>query len=72
MATNSFSFTSIAVNEGVLLNFAHFPPNHYPSAFYAIRPSGNASFDDVYLYKSGVEHYYKTFGGGRNRWGIIH
>lgn len=71
VATNSFSFPSIAVNnnEDVLINFAHFSPNHYPSASYAIRPSGSAGFDDTYLYKSGVEHYYKTFGSGRNRWG---
>lgn len=71
VATNSFSFPSIAVNnnEDVLINFAHFSPNHYPSASYAIRPAGTANFDDTHLYKSGVEHYYKTFGGGRNRWG---
>jgi hypothetical protein len=69
--TNSFAFPSIAVNdnEDLLLNFAHFSPNIYPAASYAIRPAGSTNFSDVYIYKQGLEAYYKTYGGSRNRWG---
>jgi hypothetical protein len=71
MPTNSFAFPSIAVNdnEDVLLNFAHFSPTQYPGASYALRTNGSASFSDVYLFKEGVEHYYKTYDGSSNRWG---
>jgi hypothetical protein len=72
--TNSFAFPSITVNdnEDLFLNFAHFSPTIYPTTSYAVRLAGSASFDDVYIYKQGLEAYYKTYGGSRNRWGIIH
>ena len=68
---NSFAFPSIAVNdyEDVLISFAHFSPNLYPSASYVVREHGTSVFSPIYTFKSGLEHYYKTYGGNRNRWG---
>ncbi len=69
--TNSFAFPNIAVNdnEDVLINFAHFSPTTYPSSSYSLRPNGVSNFSSNYTYVSGVEHYFKDYGGGRNRWG---
>ncbi len=69
--TNSFAFPSLAINdnEDVLINFAHFSPTTYPSSSYALKLGGSSTFSSNYTYKAGVEHYYKRYGGSRNRWG---
>lgn len=69
----SYAFPTIAVNqfEDVLIGHNIFSAQQYASAGYSFR----AHYDPVnqirmpYQYKNGLAPYYKTFGGGRNRWG---
>jgi len=69
----SYAFPTIAVNqfEDILIGHNIFSTQQYASAGYSYR----AHFDPInqvrmpYQYKSGLAPYYKTFGGGRNRWG---
>ena len=73
--TNEFSFAypSIAVNanEDVFIGHGVYSLNQYAGAGYSYK----AYFDDsnsmrtYHQYKEGLASYYKTFGGGRNRWG---
>lgn len=70
---NFFAFPSIAVNSqnDVLLGYACFSANTFASACYSFRDSGDAAntLRDSVLLKSGEQTYFKTFGGGQNRWG---
>ncbi|PKP52460.1 MAG: hypothetical protein CVT92_08840 [Bacteroidetes bacterium HGW-Bacteroidetes-1] len=69
----SFAFPTLAVNafEDMLIGHNIFSFNQYASAGYSYK----AHFDPLnttrspYQYKDGLAPYYKTFGGGRNRWG---
>ncbi len=69
----SFAFASIAVNanEDIFIGHNVFSNTQYASAGYSYK----ANYDDpnsmrtYYQYKDGISPYYKTFGGGRNRWG---
>ena len=69
----SFAFPSIAVNanEDVFIGHGAFSPNEYAGAAYSYKDhlDDSGSMRDFYLYKEGMAPYYKTFGGGRNRWG---
>ena len=71
--TFSFAFTSIAVNknEDVFLGFDVFSDTQYASAGYAYKSHYDEpnSMREHFQYKDGLSPYYKTFGGGRNRWG---
>jgi hypothetical protein len=67
------AFPSLSVNRfnDVLIGFSMFSTNYYASAAYAFR-----SFNDArntvrrpYIFHYGEGRYYKTYGGGRNRWG---
>jgi hypothetical protein len=68
-----YGFPSLSVNAAndVLVGFSEFQSNDFPDAGYAFR----AGFDppstmrDPVTLKEGEGPYYKTFGGGRNRWG---
>lgn len=68
-----YAFPTIAVNrfEDVLIGHNIFSANQYASSGYSYK----AHFDPdgvlraPYQYKDGLAPYYKTFGGGRNRWG---
>ncbi len=70
---NSYAYSSIAVNEfeDILIGHNIFSSEQYASGAYSFR----AHFDpsnttrSPYQYKDGLAPYYKTFGGGRNRWG---
>jgi PKD repeat protein len=68
-----YTFASIAVNamEDVMIGYGSFSENQYASASYSFRyaddPAG--TLRDRYQYKDGLAPYYKSFGGGRNRWG---
>ncbi|HEY9116099.1 MAG TPA: PKD domain-containing protein [Bacteroidales bacterium] len=69
----SYAFGSIAVNsnEDVFIGHGIFSETQYAGAGYSYK----AYFDEpnsmrnYYQYAEGLAPYYKTFGGGRNRWG---
>ncbi len=68
-----YAFPSIAVNKNddALLGFSRFSASQFASGNYAFRsasdPAGTFRIDTVL--KAGEAVYFKTFGGGRNRWG---
>lgn len=68
-----YAFPTIAVNrfEDVLIGHNIFSANQYASSGYSYKahfdPDG--TLRHPYQYKDGLAPYYKTFGGGRNRWG---
>jgi hypothetical protein len=68
-----YAFPSLSVNAAndVLVGFSEFQSNDFPDAGYAFRAGtdpANTMRDPVTL-KEGEGAYFKTFGGGRNRWG---
>jgi hypothetical protein len=68
-----YAFPSLSVNAAndVLVGFSEFQSNDFPDAGYAFRAGTdptNTMRDPVTL-KEGEGPYFKTFGGGRNRWG---
>ncbi len=69
----SFAFATLAVNknEDVLIGFDVFSGTQYASAGYAYKSHYDdpGSMRSYYQFKDGLSPYYKTFGGGRNRWG---
>jgi PKD repeat protein len=69
----SFAFATIAVNkkEDVFIGFDVFSGTQYASAGYAYKSHYDeaGSMRAYYQFKDGLSPYYKTFGGGRNRWG---
>ena len=70
---NFYAFPSLAVNANgdVLVGYSRFSAAQYASANYAFRAAGdppNTLRPDTVL-RAGDASYYKTFGGGRNRWG---
>lgn len=69
----SYAFASIAVNafEDVVIGFNAFSKQQYASGAYAFRYHDDPinTFRSPYQYIDGLAPYYKTFGGGRNRWG---
>jgi hypothetical protein len=66
-------FPSIAVNknEDVLIGFSRFHGNAFAGASYALLRKSDTSgqFRVEAIFKGGNIPYFKTFGGGRNRWG---
>ncbi len=69
----SFAFASIAVNanEDIFIGHNIFSNTQYASAGYSYKANYDEpnSMRTYYQYKDGISPYYKTFGGGRNRWG---
>jgi PKD repeat protein len=69
----SYAFPTIAVNEfeDIMVGHNNFSLNQYASAAYSFRSHMDEpnTMRDPYQYKDGKASYYKTFGGGRNRWG---
>jgi len=70
---NFYAFPSLAVNANgdVLVGYSRFSAAQYASANYAFRAASdppNTLRTDTVL-KVGEAPYYKTFGGGYNRWG---
>lgn len=69
----SYAFATIAVNEfeDVVIGHNNFSEEQYASAAYSFRFHDDPpnTFREPYQYKDGLAPYYKTFGGGRNRWG---
>ncbi len=70
---NFYAFPSLAVNanDDVLVGYSRFSAAQYASANYAFRAASdppNTLRTDTVL-KAGEAPYYKTFGGGYNRWG---
>ncbi|KAF0128107.1 MAG: hypothetical protein FD155_3432 [Bacteroidetes bacterium] len=69
----SYAFATVAVNhfEDMIIGHGIFSTNQYAGAGYSFR----ANADPInqtrlpFQYKEGLAPYYKTFGGGRNRWG---
>jgi hypothetical protein len=67
----AFPSLSVNANNDVLVGFSEFQSNDFPDAGYAFRAGSdpaNTMRDPVTL-KDGEGAYFKTFGGGRNRWG---
>lgn len=71
--TNHYAFPSVMVNNGgdMMLGFSTFSATTYASAAYAYRYSTDAAntVNTPYVFKSGLNTYYKTYGGTSNRWG---
>ena len=68
-----YAYPSISVNadDDVLVGFSIFRSTSFASAGYAFRYGSDApnTMRDPVTLKAGEGNYYKTFGGGRNRWG---
>jgi FG-GAP repeat protein len=68
-----YAYPSIAVNKSsdVLIGYSRFSSTQYASACYSYRASTDApsTLRPEVLLKAGEGIYYKTFGGGSNRWG---
>ncbi|MCF6171085.1 MAG: PKD domain-containing protein [Bacteroidales bacterium] len=71
--TVSFAFPGIAVNanEDVFIGHGVYSYNDYAGAAYSFKDhlDDSGSMRTYYTYKAGLAPYYKTYGGGRNRWG---
>jgi len=69
----SYAYPSIAVNKNsdALIGYSRFSSTQYASACYSYRASTDAlsTLRPEVLMKAGEGTYYKTFGGGSNRWG---
>lgn len=69
----SYAFATIAVNSfnDMLIGHGIFSQNQYAGAGYSFRATSDPLNQTraPYQYKDGLAPYYKTFGGGRNRWG---
>ncbi len=68
-----YAFPSIAVNKNndALLAYSRFSASQYASANYSFRAAADAlnTMQSEIVLKAGEAPYYKTYGGGRNRWG---
>lgn len=68
-----FAYPSIAVNQNsdVLIGYSSFSANQFAAASYSFRAAADplGTMRDSVALKAGEGCYYKTFGGGRNRWG---
>jgi len=66
-------FPSIAVNkmEDVIIGYSQSSNLTHVNAAYSTREAGTAlnTTDDEFVYKTGIERYWKDFGSGRARWG---
>lgn len=68
-----YAFPTLAVNQKgrALIGMSRFTATQFASSAYAIRepsdPPGTMRTPNVYM--SGLNSYFKTFGGGINRWG---
>jgi hypothetical protein len=69
-AAVSYSAPSLAVNaqNDLLIGHAAFSGNIHPSGAYMLRTAGTAPSPSN-LFASGLNTYFKTFGGPSNRWG---
>jgi PKD repeat protein len=69
----SFAFPTIAVNnnEDVLIGYSVFSSTQYASAGYSFKAyyDEDNTMRNYFQFKDGENPYYKTYGGGRNRWG---
>ncbi len=72
-ASKFYGFPSIAVNKNddALIGFAEFSSTIHPSAAYALHLHTDAadSIHAPFIYRHGLNTYYQTFGGAKNRWG---
>lgn len=70
---HSFAYPSIAVNsnEDVLIGHGVFSSNQYAGAAYSFKAyyDETSTTRDYFEYKPGLDSYFKTYGGDRNRWG---
>lgn len=68
-----YYYPSISANSygDALLGYCTSSSGTYASAAYSYHASTDplSSMESSYTYKSGLAGYYKTYGGGRNRWG---
>jgi len=53
----------------IVLSYTRSSNTEYAGAFYTTRPVGSTTPTGSKTLKTGAGAYYKTFGGGRNRWG---
>lgn len=71
--TKHFAYPSIAVNanDDMMIGYSRFGADQFASANYAVHLSGDAPnfLNQDTVYKEGEAPYFKTFGGGSNRWG---
>lgn len=69
----SYAFATIAVNqfEDMIIGHGIFSANQYAGGGYSYRAASDPlnSIRMPFQYVDGLAPYYKTFGGGRNRWG---
>ncbi|MCB9258586.1 MAG: hypothetical protein H6612_04460 [Ignavibacteriales bacterium] len=74
LGTGTYTFfPSVAVNAlgEMLVGFAASGPSIYPGAYYAFRYPFDVpgTIQSTQILKEGVDYYYRTFSGTRNRWG---
>ena len=72
-ANSHVTYPSIAVNKlnSACIGFTHSDTSRFAEAAYAVRQVGDpaGTTQGIALLKAGQGAYFKTFGGGRNRWG---
>ncbi len=70
---NYYIYPSIAVNvnNDAVCGFTNLSSSIHPSSGYCFRSHNDAvnTFETPYIFKSGLNTYFKTFGGSSNRWG---
>lgn len=71
--TTHYCFPSIMANSAgdVMLAYSQFSGSTYASSAYSLRYAADPinTMNTSYVYKSGANTYYKTYGGTSNRWG---
>ena len=72
-AANFYIYPSVAVNANndAVIGLTNLGSAIHPSSAYVYRQSTDAlnTFQSPYVYKAGLNTYFQTFGGQRNRWG---
>jgi VCBS repeat-containing protein len=72
IAPGTFTFfPSIAVNldGGIALGYSASGPTLNPGSYYTFKSPTDADMRDSRVLRAGTDFYYRTFGGGNNRWG---
>ena len=68
---NYYPCINVNSNGDALLGYSVSSTTQYAGAAYAFHAAADAAntMESGIVYKAGVAGYYKTYGGGRNRWG---
>lgn len=68
-----YVYPSIAVNKNddAIIGYSYLSSTMHPSSGYSLRFHGDPldSLEQPFIYRHGLNTYYQTFGGTKNRWG---